>query len=112
VIGIGSAVGGFSETLEAAASLDAMKESIGSVTAGLGVAFDTTLQALVMSILIMFPANAVQRMEEELVAAVDDYCAERLVLRLEDEAGPGEELVETLARRIAAHLQDPSGSGG
>ena len=32
VIGIGAAVGGFSDTLEAASSLESMKESIGSVT--------------------------------------------------------------------------------
>jgi biopolymer transport protein ExbB/TolQ len=112
VIGIGGAVGGFSETLEAAVSLDAMKESIGSVTTGLGVAFDTTLLALVMSLLIMFPANAVQRAEEELVAAVDDYCVEELVLRLEDESEIEDGAIEALARRLARHLQEPPGSGG
>jgi biopolymer transport protein ExbB/TolQ/ribosomal protein L37AE/L43A len=108
VIGIGGAVGGFSETLEAAASLDAMKESIGTVTAGLGVAFDTTLLALVMSILIMFPANAVQRVEEELVAAVDDYCVEQLVLRLDDDAAPDDAAVEALAQRIFRQLRAAS----
>ncbi len=104
VIGIGTAVGGFSETLEAAASLDAMKESIGGVTGGLGVAFDTTLLALVMSILIMFPASAVQRMEEGLVGAVDDYCAERLVLRLEDDGRGESAAIRQLAERLAEAL--------
>lgn len=103
VIGIGGAVGGFSEALDAAASLDGMKESIGSVTGGLGVAFDTTLLALVMSILIMFPANAIQRAEEDLLAQVDDYCTQRLVQRLEDAPAEPEES-EALATSIAAHL--------
>jgi len=110
VIGIGSAVGGFSETLEAAASLDAMKESIGSVTSGLGVAFDTTLLALVMSILIMFPANAVQRVEEGLLGAVDEYCSDHLVQRLEDESGS--ESQEALIDALAGRLVEAMGARG
>jgi biopolymer transport protein ExbB/TolQ len=102
VIGIGAAVGSFSDTLDAASSLEGMKESIGSVTGGLGVAFDTTLLALVMSMLIMFPANAVQRIEETLLGQVDDYCTEHLVQRLEDEevSEPDSALIEALATRL------------
>jgi biopolymer transport protein ExbB/TolQ len=104
VLGIAAAVGGFSETLGAAASLEGMKESIGAVTGGLGVAFDTTLLALVMSILIMFPASAVQRREETLLGEVDDYCAELFVRRLRDE--PDQEVdeatIEALVQRVAA----------
>ena len=55
VLGIGASVGGFSEAVSSAADLDVMKDSIGVVTSGLGVAFDTTLLALVTSVLIMFP---------------------------------------------------------
>lgn len=102
VIGIGGAVGGFSQALDAAASIEGMKESIGSVTGGLGVAFDTTLLALVMSILIMFPANAVQRIEEELLARVDDYCTQELVQRLKDD-GPSRES-DAFAAAVAEKL--------
>ena len=49
-VAVGAAVGGFSESLDAAASLEGLKSSIGSVTGGLGVAFDTTLLALVLSV--------------------------------------------------------------
>jgi biopolymer transport protein ExbB/TolQ len=106
VIGIGAAVEGFSETLEAASSLDGMKESIGLVTGGLGVAFDTTLLALVMSILIMFPASAVQRIEETFLSEVDDYCAEHLIPRLRDESNTDadEAAVEALASRLLASM--------
>jgi biopolymer transport protein ExbB/TolQ len=116
VIGIGAAVGGFSDTLEAASSIEGMKASIGSVTGGLGVAFDTTLLALVMSILIMFPANAVQRIEEGLLSAIDDYCAEHLVQKLEDEASapagdPADErLLDALTARIVAALRTGEGN--
>ena len=119
VLGIGSAVGGFSATLDAASSLEGMKESIGAVTGGLGVAFDTTLLALVMSILIMFPASAVQRVEENLLGEVDDYCADLLVSRLVDDPteasldGVDPALAEAIAEMTAARLAlklNPSGA--
>jgi biopolymer transport protein ExbB/TolQ len=107
VIGIGAAVAGFSETLEAASSLDGMKESIGLVTGGLGVAFDTTLLALVMSILIMFPASAAQRIEEAFLSDVDDYCSEYLVPRLLDapSAEADDAVVAALANRLVASMR-------
>jgi biopolymer transport protein ExbB/TolQ len=107
VIGIGAAVGGFSETLEAARSLEGMKASIGSVTGGLGVAFDTTLLALVMSILIMFPASAVQRFEESFLTEIDDYCTEHLIPCLRDEPAASVDgaLVDALAERLAVALR-------
>jgi biopolymer transport protein ExbB/TolQ len=104
VIGIGTAVGGFSETLEAASSLAGMKESIGLVTGGLGVAFDTTLLALVMSIVIMFPASAVQRFEESFLGEVEDYCADHLVNYLRDERGSDRPIDETMLEALAQRL--------
>ena len=106
VIGIGSAVGGFSESVGAAVDLAVMKESIGNVTGGLGVAFDTTLVALVMSILIMFPASSLQKAEEDFLAAVEDYCDERLVVRLageESEASDPDLIERTIAREMSGH---------
>jgi biopolymer transport protein ExbB/TolQ len=92
VLGIGAAVSGFSESVAAAADLNLMKQSIGSVTTGLGVAFDTTLLALVMSILVMFPASWLQKTERSVLTRVDDYCEEHLIRRLVqaggDEHGP------------------------
>jgi len=107
VIGIGVAVGGFSTTLESASSLEGMRDSIGAVTGGLGVAFDTTLVALVMSILIMFPSSALQRQEESFLSEVDDYCAEHLVRRLADppDATHAEAALEALVDRLVAALE-------
>lgn len=107
VIGIGSAVAGFSTTLESASSLESMRESITAVTGGLGVAFDTTLLALVMSILVMFPSSALQRFEERFLDEVDDYLAEHLVRRLVDAPArdrSGTEL-ESLVERLVAALR-------
>ncbi|MEM9174694.1 MAG: MotA/TolQ/ExbB proton channel family protein [Myxococcota bacterium] len=112
VLGLGAAVGGFSESLEAAANLDGLKTSIGSVTGGLGVAFDTTLLALVLSIVIMFPASIVQRMEEALVGAVDDYCAEWLVPRLREAKGGDDEAVAALAAKLVERLRASEAGNG
>ncbi|MGH0033100.1 MAG: MotA/TolQ/ExbB proton channel family protein [Myxococcota bacterium] len=107
VLGIGAAVGGFSDSVGSAVDLEVMKNSIGSVTGGLSVAFDTTLLALVMSILIMFPASSLQKWEEGFLADVEDYCDEHLVRRLEDAHadGPPEErwIREAVAAELAPH---------
>jgi biopolymer transport protein ExbB/TolQ len=84
VIGIGSAVSGLGGGNMAGADLSALKEQLGAITGGLGVAFDTTLVALVMSIFISFPASALQKSEDDLLNEVDDYCNENLLLRLKE----------------------------
>jgi biopolymer transport protein ExbB/TolQ len=87
VMGISDAVGGFSGSLEAAQEISKLKESLNDVTSGLAVAFDTTLVALVMSLIISFPANAMQKAEEDLLGWVDAYCNENLLKRLDDVGG-------------------------
>jgi len=105
VLGIGQSVAGFSESVAAASDLSVMKDSIGTVTSGLGVAFDTTLLALVMSILIMFPTSSLQKVEEDHLARVDDYCQRHLVARLDgDGAGALEPTAERRLERIAEEL--------
>jgi len=84
VTGIGQAVAGFSQSIQVAQELDVLKDSLGSVTSGLGVAFDTTLLALVMSLLIMFPVTVLQKAEERFLAAVENYCSDNLLCRLDD----------------------------
>jgi biopolymer transport protein ExbB/TolQ len=107
VMGIGSAVGGFSESVGGAADIAVMKESIGQVTSGLGIAFDTTLLALVMSIFIMFPSSSLQKSEEDFLAIIEDYCDERLLQRLVDdhaeERSDSRIIEEAIAREMASH---------
>ena len=50
----------------------------------LGVAFDTTLLALVLSLFVKIPQSALQKSEEDLVTWVDEYCNENLLKRLND----------------------------
>jgi biopolymer transport protein ExbB/TolQ len=52
----------------------------------LKIAFDCTLVALVLSLVLMYFLNAVQRSEETLVVDAQEYCQEHLLLRLYDPA--------------------------
>ena len=109
VLGIGASVGGFSESVSSASNLDVMKDAIGVVTSGLGVAFDTTLLALVMSIFIMVPTSSLQKTEEDYLGQVDDYCQRHLVSRLGDGAsgrhsGRDEAWLDAAADRLAERV--------
>jgi biopolymer transport protein ExbB/TolQ/DNA-directed RNA polymerase subunit RPC12/RpoP len=88
VQGIGDAVASFSKTMENAADVNALKDSFGLVTSGLGTAFDTTLLALILSMFIMFPMTSLQKSEQDLLNWVDEYCNENLLKRLKDDGGP------------------------
>ncbi len=55
----------------ASLKVNALEESMIDVTAGLGVAFDTTALALALSILLMFGQHYVDRAEGGLLAEVD-----------------------------------------
>ena len=57
---------------------------IAQVSKHLTVAFDCTLVALVLSLIIMFWLHRVQRDEESLVIDCRQYCLENLVNRLYD----------------------------
>ncbi len=93
VIGISSAVASLAGSLESASDISAIKGSLKDVFGGLGVAFDTTLLALVLSLFVKIPASALQKAEEDLVTWVDEYCNENLLKRLNDgsEGGDGRE---------------------
>lgn len=103
VVGISVAVGGFSQSLEGAEQLDTIKSSLGEVTSGLAVAFDTTLVALVASILVMLPTSWVQKAEEQLVNDVDDFCVTHILRRLASEQAP---VVEPAATRETPSADD------
>jgi hypothetical protein len=60
-------------------------------TQHLNVAFDCTLVALALSLVLMFLVHSVQRDEEALVIDCQQYCLEHLVLRLYDFEPAGEE---------------------
>jgi biopolymer transport protein ExbB/TolQ len=60
----------------------AIADFIKQATGHLNVAFDCTLVALALSLVVMFLLHAVQREEESLVIDCQQYCLEHLVARL------------------------------
>jgi biopolymer transport protein ExbB/TolQ len=110
VVGIGSAVGGFSSSIGKAEDIDKIKEALGQVTTGLALAFDTTLLALVLSILVMLPTSWLQKVEDDLIVAVDDFCNQNLLRRLVDQKSSADDAVvsavhEAVATAVAEHRE-------
>lgn len=114
VMGISSAVNGFTSFLSGAEEIDQIKEGIGFVTTGLAVAFDTTLLALLLSILVMLPLVAIERMESQLLLAVDIYLNDRLLVKLPvraendpviDTAASGQKFVSQIAEVKSANTE-------
>ncbi|MBA4067827.1 MAG: biopolymer transporter ExbB [Isosphaera sp.] len=63
-----------------------VREFTRDAKAQLKIAFDCTLVALLLSLVLMYLLNVVQRAEETLVADAQEYCQEHLLLRLYDPA--------------------------
>ena len=112
VIGVSAAVGGFTGTLENSSDIGALKEGLKSITSGLGTAFDTTLVALSMAMILTFPVSALQKLEGSLIGQVDEYTNEYLLRRLEDGRGgperggpaPGrDDIQQVVEAALAAH---------
>ena len=86
VLGIADAVhefSGFIQTAEAGAQFTTqMRAALGGVTSGLAVAFNTTFLALVLVMPVMLIASMLQKAEEELLLAIEEYCLQNLLPRL------------------------------
>ncbi len=112
VIGIGGAIGGFGAVLGGeAGDMAAIKEPLMNVLDQLGVAFDTTLLALVFSIILSFPASSLQNSEEELITDIDEYCIDNLLRRLNDggagsNAGSDSGLLKAIGEAMAVNQKD------
>jgi hypothetical protein len=63
---------------------EALRDFIQGATEHLNFAFDCTLVALALSLVLMFLLHSVQRDEESLVIDCQQYCLENLVTRLYD----------------------------
>lgn len=82
VLGISGAVSGFSGFINNSGDVEQIKKGIGSVTNSLGIAFDTTLLALFLSVLIMIPLVLVERYESNLLLGIDVFINDKLLPRL------------------------------
>ena len=113
VVGIGSAIGGFGAVFGAGegGDMSQIKEPLLTVLGSMGVAFDTTLLALVLSIILSFPASSLQGQEDDLVTDVDEYCIDHLLKRLNDggansNAGSDPALLKAIGDAMASNQKD------
>jgi len=74
VRGIGAALGNAHE---------AVAGNIAAVTSSLGVAFNSTFIALLISIVIMFLTHQITLMQERMVMEAHDYCDDKLIRHLQ-----------------------------
>lgn len=79
--------------------------SLGEVTDGLAVAFDTTALALALSLLLVFASNATQRIEQSNLAGVEAWSLREvapLLAETEGIGGPLRDAEQQAARKLLA----------
>jgi len=84
VIGLSTAVGGFGAVVAKGADLEELKQALGGVTGGLAVAFETTLIALVLALVVQLYAKFVQAQEEQFLDECADYCNRNIIARMKN----------------------------
>ncbi|MCZ7647418.1 MAG: MotA/TolQ/ExbB proton channel family protein [Planctomycetota bacterium] len=89
-VGLSAAIGAFGSTLSEMSSLEPLRASLKDVVAGLGVAFDTTLEGLVCTLILQLLLTFTRKQEDEFLLECDDYCHRWIIGRLklvDQEAG-------------------------
>lgn len=112
VVGISAAVAGFSGFLSQAEEIEQIKSGIGTVTTGLAVAFDTTLLALALSVLVMLVLVLMERVEGGLLLALEADVSDAVVRRLPEGGSAAQALdrdaVSAVVHEVlSARLPDP-----
>ena len=96
VLGLSIAIGEFGSVMSAAGQADALLPALRKVTAGLGVAFDTTLEALVAALIIQLLITFLRKAEQQFLDQCSEYCSRHIVNRLR--ILPFQESPETVQR--------------
>lgn len=81
IVGMIRAIGSFDAVLKGVGEVgfSGVKQSLGQVTGGLSVAFETTFLALVLSIIINLFSNALQKKEEDLLSDVEEFTTDNII---------------------------------
>jgi hypothetical protein len=110
VLGLGQAVSGFSSFLSGAIDLELIKGALRGVTGNLGIAFDTTLLALVLVLALTFPTNTIARRETDAIGEIDNFIDDKIISRLPS-SEPASIRIENLEDSIDAafrrYIPDP-----
>ncbi len=82
VQGLSAAIGSFGSVLTQSSELTQMKDALRGVTAGLSVAFETTLVGLVAALIVQLLLTWLKQAEEQFLDGCTEYCTRRIVSRL------------------------------
>ncbi len=96
VLGIGYGLAGFAEIIQTAESFTKVKAYLPNVTRQLGIAFDTTLLALVLSVFAMLYQSWMVKRDEHLLERINMLCLDGVCPLFEEHNREKEELVEAL----------------
>ncbi|MDD3886487.1 MAG: MotA/TolQ/ExbB proton channel family protein [Victivallaceae bacterium] len=90
VIGLSAAVGGFGAVVSGGAGLDELKASLGNVTVGLAVAFETTLIALLAALGVQLLMTMISAQEEAFLDECADFAHRNIISKLKSAVLAGE----------------------
>src|SRR5688572_14868773 len=88
VQGLSSAISNFTNALQTASDVGAIKANLQGVTGGLATAFETTLVALVAALFIQLYINFTQQKETEFLDECNEYCHSHVIAKLRLVADP------------------------
>jgi len=96
ITGFAGVVGGFSGGAEKTLA-EQIKPLLGSISHDLGIAFDTTLLALLLSAILVAVTAIIQGKEEALLSDLDEFCLRHFISRIV--------MPDTLAQSLAQVMQ-------
>lgn len=82
VLGLSIAIGKFGNVIGASGDTNNILPALQEVTGGLGLAFDTTLEALVVALAIQLMTIFIRKSEQEFLLDCSRYCTKNIVNRL------------------------------
>lgn len=82
VEGLSRSIGGFGQVLSTTEELSEIKASLQHVTAGLSIAFETTLQGLLAALIVQLFLMQTKKREEEFLDDCAEFCVRNVVGRL------------------------------
>jgi biopolymer transport protein ExbB/TolQ len=82
VLGLRQAIGALGLTLRSGGDIDAIRQSLQAVTAGLATKFETTLVALICAVIIQLLCAFMQSLESEFLDECNDYCHAHVTSKL------------------------------
>ncbi|MEM9825169.1 MAG: MotA/TolQ/ExbB proton channel family protein [Planctomycetota bacterium] len=82
VLGLAAAIGNFGAVLEAEKDIDQIVQRLKEVTGGLSTAFETTLVALLIALVLQLWISSQRKSEEEFLDDCQEYCLKQILSRM------------------------------